>query len=160
MSYYLAASEYMDPRSRIITVKLVPDLLTGHKPEDFKYIFVPYIDSKSPEKKMVNISGIVRPVYRLPCMIDSVVFIWASINSKKLKHLYSGNKERLDIYIQGHALDRIYERLDAAGKQFVNLTIYGTMLERMEVLVKDDYCNSYKNERCESWLLLLKSYRR
>ncbi|WP_282037315.1 hypothetical protein [Saccharicrinis aurantiacus] len=65
-----------------------------------------------PIKEYVCINGQRRPVYQLflPQFFGETHYK-ARVYTKSLGHHYSGSKEQLPIYIQGHALQRLQERI-------------------------------------------------
>ncbi|MFA9388753.1 MAG: hypothetical protein ACERKD_03045 [Prolixibacteraceae bacterium] len=78
-----------------------------------------------PRKKVVEIGGIKRLAFQLAKpLADQSIVTWITIETKLLKKFYNGEREKLDVYIQSHALKRMAERLDLLDKKGINYAIW------------------------------------
>lgn len=76
------------------------------------------------QKTQVKISNIPRPAFRMGRPVDDKVFIWLQIDRGILKKHYKGQPEKLDVYIQSHALKRLSQRLDLLNREAVNYVLW------------------------------------
>jgi len=63
-------------------------------------------------KKYFQRNGVYRPAYAIGLPNLDMVTKWLQIETSILDGKYQGDKEKLDVYIQSHALERMKERLD------------------------------------------------
>ncbi len=88
-----------------------------------------YITLIEAEQKKVNINGHRRTVYRLGCPSDCEKVEWASCEANQIADLSSFTGLKIDIYIQNHALNRLYERLDCIDKPLIYSMLMGSLMK-------------------------------
>ena len=97
------------------------------KPEFFSEIYV----SKT-KKRMVELDGKMRPIYRMASIEVIEPYIhWQTVDTCLLKEHYNGDQKELKLYIQFHTIIRMKERLDILDQGDINqLLIEG--IKKME----------------------------
>ncbi|MGM0532576.1 MAG: hypothetical protein ACQER7_14610 [Bacteroidota bacterium] len=78
------------------------------------------IFKKRCERLSVKFNGKARSVYRLGMPFPAPEFKWIQINAKTLKIPWINSSKALDVYIQAHALKRLYERIDCTYSDLVH----------------------------------------
>ncbi len=76
------------------------------------------------ESCKVKINGILRPAFRLGNAVDEINFEWISIDKSLIHGFYTGKKQKLDVYIQSHALKRLEQRLDLLNQESRNYVLW------------------------------------
>ena len=72
------------------------------------------------EKLSIKFNGKARSVYRLGLPFPAQEFEWIQIDAKTLKIPWINSNKALDVYIQAHALIRLYERIDCTYRDLVH----------------------------------------
>ncbi|WP_163324055.1 hypothetical protein [Draconibacterium mangrovi] len=85
---------------------------------------VPDIYGIPAEKKIICLDGHKRPAYRLGKPDGMEIFTWSVTAANILGDAYTGDKEKLDIYIQSHALKRMAQRLDLLKRPAINYALW------------------------------------
>ena len=84
----------------------------------------------------LKLNGAVRPVYRLGHPLGRCV-TWLKIDAHTMKMTSVNCEKEWDIYIQGHALQRLNERLDNQDRYFIYIDLLLSLIIP-KVSVKDD----------------------
>lgn len=93
---------------------------------------------KRPPKETVIINGQKRLVYSMTTPIYSNThYETPHIMTKNLGHLYQGDKEILDLYIQPHALNRLRERTTPLHPKFMRLYYSMSLLNDIEPICRN-----------------------
>ncbi len=77
--------------------------------------YTPEVSAFLPIVKSISINGHRRSIYKVGLPSNANVHEWAKVDASLLGNHYSGEKKKLDVYIQAHALKRMEERLDGMG---------------------------------------------
>jgi hypothetical protein len=82
---------------------------------------------------------------------------WNSIDSSLLGESYTGEYDKLDLYIQSHALKRMHERLDIYTNDVQNINIWKNTNNIEEIIFyKDNYLIPYNVDKVRLGYLLAK----
>ncbi len=76
------------------------------------------------QKTAVAINGKKRPAFRLGKPMASKILEWLQVDRSLVKKHYRGPAEKLDVYIQSHALKRLSQRLDLLNREAINYTLW------------------------------------
>jgi len=82
--------------------------------------FTPVVSSYWARQSKMMIHGRSRPVYKLAVPVVSKGIEWVQIPKEMLGEHYQGDKPKLDMYVQSHAIVRMKERLDAFDQMTLN----------------------------------------
>jgi hypothetical protein len=85
---------------------------------------IPDIYGIPAEKKTIKLDGHKRPAYRLGKPDGKEIFQWCVTESHILGDFYKGSAEKLDVYIQAHALNRMAQRLDLLKRAAINYVLW------------------------------------
>jgi hypothetical protein len=97
--------------------------------------FVVVVKQYPPEKKKFSIEGNVRPAFRIGWTFSSDEFEWLSFFPKELGITSLPEDQPIPVYIQDHAIRRLFERIDCIQPRIIILSIYKSL--RNCVLIKD-----------------------
>ncbi len=105
----------------------------------------------------LNIDGVKRPVYRMPYLYINSESDWNSIDTSLLGESYTGDLDKLDLYIQSHALKRMYERIDIYTNDVHNVNIWKNTNNIEEIILyKGNYLIPYAVESIRIGYMLAK----
>ncbi len=96
------------------------------------------VNSVDTQKGFVNMNGHIRPIFRLswPLLTGKESFS-ADIDTSKLGHYYKGKRNKLPVYIQSHASERLFERCEPIPAIWCTQSYFHSFYSRMEVEVYD-----------------------
>ncbi|MCT4639225.1 MAG: hypothetical protein N4A72_16085 [Bacteroidales bacterium] len=123
----------------------------------FKIGITPVLRVLYQRTQYLNIDGNKRPVYRMPYLYINSESDWNSIDSSLLGESYTGEYDKLDLYIQSHALKRMHERLDIYTNDVQNINIWKNTNNIEEIIFyKDNYLIPYNVDKVRLGYLLAK----
>jgi hypothetical protein len=119
--YYSLFTKLSNPDQKYYGVKILPALNNESK---VKIVFE--ISGFPAQKRMMKINGYNRTAFQLGKAIESETkpFHWISVDVLSLGNFYTGNKQKLDVFIQSHALSRLSERLDLLDREAINYVLW------------------------------------
>jgi len=103
----------------------------------FSFVFDCYYVSLIQRQELkVAINNKTRTVYRIGFPLNNKEVQWLSVSPEKLDIKCSITNLKIDVYIQKHALNRLYERLDGMQHRIIQLLLFENLLEFKKVRTK------------------------
>jgi hypothetical protein len=106
--------------------------------------FVVKVKHYPPEKKKFLIDGNVRPAFRIGWTFTSDQFEWLSMLPAELGITSLPEDQKIPIYIQSHAIQRIFERIDCIQSSIITLSIYNSLRNCMATKERGKFIFEFK----------------
>lgn len=106
--------------------------------------FVVSVKQYQPEKRKFQIEGIARPAFRIGWTFKDDVFEWLFLLPPQLGIKSLPEDQHIPVYIQSHAIQRIFERIDCIWSHTLISSIYHSLRECVVIKAKDKYIIEYK----------------
>lgn len=85
-------------------------------------------------KKKLKIKDQIRTIYQMGKMYGNNQFEWISVDYKNPESKNTSAPQKLNLYIQAHAIKRMSERLDIIDEQSINFFIWGNTCDNFEII--------------------------
>lgn len=96
------------------------------------------------EKKKISIDGNVRPVFRIGWTFTSDQFEWLYILPTELGITSLPEDQLIPVYVQDHAVRRIYERIDCILSNVLISSIYSSLRTCIAIRDRDKFIIEYR----------------
>ena len=96
------------------------------------------------EKKKFSIEGNVRPAFRIGWTFQDNDFQWLYLLPPQLGIKSLPEDEHIPVYIQDHAIRRLFERIDCIRSNFIISSIYSSLRECVAIKERGKFIIEYK----------------
>jgi len=122
INYFNIITQLCSPDYKYFSVLIRPAAIFKENP---KMELVIELYGFPARKCMLNIHGIYRPAFRIAKPLGNVQHIeWLSVDRSVVGDFYTGDRDKMEVYIQSHALHRLSERIDMLGKEALNYVLW------------------------------------
>lgn len=116
----------------------------AHSRDNTGIQFVVKVKQYPPEKKKISIDGNVRPAFRIGWTFTSDQFEWLYMLPNELGITSLPEDQQIPVYIQSHAIQRIFERIDCIHSNIIILSIYNSLKECVTTKEKGKFIFEFK----------------
>jgi len=106
--------------------------------------FIIRVKQYQAEKKKISIDGNMRPAFRIGWTFRADDFEWLYLLPPQLGIKSLPEDQHIPVYIQSHAIQRIYERLDCIRSNAIISSIYGSVRDCLVTRDRGKYIFEFK----------------
>lgn len=119
--YYKVMTQLSSPDYKYFGLKMRAASVYKENPS---FSIIPELYGIPAEVKQIKVKGQNRPAYRLGKAIADGTIEWITIDNHILNQANLTQKNKLNVYIQSHALRRMKQRLDLLNKPAINYCLW------------------------------------
>jgi len=97
------------------------------------------VSQYEPEKQKFRLSDNVRPAFRIGWTFKDNVFEWIYLLPSELGIKSLPEDQQIPVYMQSHAIQRVFERLDCIHRYVLILSIYVSLRKNVCIKIQDKF---------------------